>query len=263
MAEWQHWQMWNETCALAHCTDAAQHDLQGFAFDRFTRYLQKIRPSASASSATEAWHAFESHLALGHSRTAKAWKQWLFARGGTEPTLDGVQGGATLIMRDVVREHLRKEHAPNWMASLDAPVASQRAPEGTTALSVTDLLPDPVDPLHAVETNEQRALAHSLYPIACEQLSLREKIALAVHHRGKALYHASVLKAAGCSKSTICNALHHAMEKLATTISDALPRECPHTRMQIASILLENICPRMQKMLEIEYPELFRYLEED
>ena len=263
MAEWKHWLLWRETCALARCTQEAQHDLQGFAFHRFNLYLQKLHHAAATPAAADAWHAFESHLALGHTRTAKAWKQWLFARSETEPTLDGVQGGATLIMRDVVREHLRREHAPRWMRSVDAPIAGQRAPEHATTLSVADLLPDPADPLHTVDRNEQLALANSLYPLARDQLSLREKIALTVHHREKALYHASVLKAAGCSKSTICNALHHAMEKLAGTINGALPRECPYTRMKVASNLLDNICDHMQKILEIEHPELFRYIEED
>ena len=263
MAEWKHWQLWRDVCALARCTDEARHDLQGFACNRFTRYLQKSRPSAAAPSAADAWHAFESYLALGHNRTAKAWKQWLFARGGKKPTRDCVQGGATLVMRDVVREHLRREHAPVWMTSLDAPVEGQRAPYISPTNSVADLLPDPVDPLIAVDANEQMQLADHLYPMVTQQLPFRDRIALTVHQAGKALYHTSVLTAAGCSKSSICNALHHGMQKLAVLTNNALPKECPYTRMKVATILLHKIGSHMQKTVEMQHPQLFRYLEED
>ncbi len=263
MAEWKHWQLWREVCALARCTDEARHDLQGFAFNRFTRYLQKSRPSATASSAADAWHAFESYLVLGHSRTAKAWKQWLFTRGGKNPTRDCVQGGATLIMRDVVREYLRREHAPVWMTSLDAPIAGQQNAEATNTLCAADLLPDPTDPLATMESNELDTLARQLWGDAGQILSFRHMLALTVHQSGKALYHPVVLSAADCGKSSLCNALHQAFQLLANCTNNAFPAECAQVRMQLTSLLIDHIVTRAKESLEIEHPQLFRYLEED
>ncbi len=262
MALLEHWQLWREKCALARCTDAAQHDLQGFAFDRFNHYLQKCRHTLAAPAATEAWHAFESYLALGRNRTTKAWKQWLFARSNLPVTLDAVQGGATLVMRDVVREHLRREHTPTWITSLDAPLPSHHEEDNITPLSITDLLPDPDDALRKVEANEYRTLALKLSPALDGTLSVRQKIALTVHHSGKALYHPTALTAAGCSKSSLCNAWRQAINILANGTNTALPQECAYARMHIAANLLDIICADTRKMLEKTHPELFRYLEE-
>ncbi|MFU8781065.1 MAG: hypothetical protein ACNA71_08600 [Kiritimatiellia bacterium] len=263
MADIEHWQMWYERCALALCPPAAQHDLQGFAFNRYQRYWQKSAPTQQPPSAPEAWHAFESYLALGHSRTAKAWKEWLFARGGEHAALDAIQGGATLIIRDVVRDQLRREYAPRWMSSLQNPVTPGALQDRDSVLSVADLLPDPADPLTDMEQHEHRELATALFARASNQLAPRELIAIIVHHAGKALYQPAVLMAARCSKSSLCNALRQALQKLAGVINQAMPLDSPTSRMQVAAILVEQIGTNMRPMLEKQHPELFKYIKEE
>lgn len=262
MAEIQHWQMWRERCALARCPQGARHDLCGFAFDRFRHYLQKVTPSIPPPRAHDAWHAFESHLALGRTRSAKAWKQWLFARGGSPPTLNCIQGGATLIMRGVVRDHLRREHAPGWMLSLDGPVLHRTEP-GSNALSLEELLPDPGDPLAAIEQQDIQTCANRLFPAVYGDLSPRERIALTIHQAGKALSDPSVTQAAQCGKSSLCNALCQAMQRMAHALQDALPQESTSTRIAVACILIEKSAENMRFTLEMEHPELFRYIKGD
>ncbi len=263
MASLENWQAWRKTCALALCTDSAQRDLRGFAFEKFRRRLQKMPLALAAPAATEAWHAFETHLALGKTRTAKAWKQWLFARGGTNPTLDCIQAGATLIMRDVVREYLRREHAPSWIKSLDAPVARNNSADATNAYTAADLLPEAADPLETLDTHEHQKLAQELQASAGKLLSVRHTISLTVYHNGKALYHPSVLAVASCSKSSLCNALHQALKILATLVNTKLANDCQHTRMHVAAALIEFICKNTLQLLETSHPELFLYIKED
>ena len=262
MAELEHWQMWRKRCALARCTASVSQDLQGFAFSRFQRYLQKIGQSHAVPKAPDAWHAFESHLVLGRSRPSKAWKEWLFARGGEPPTLDRIQGGATLIMRDVVREHLRREHAPGWIRSLDAPIASDTGSD-TTSPSRGDLLPDSHDPIAAIEEQELQVLATTIFPHVANLLSPRQRIALITHHKGKALSHPSVMRAAQCGKSSLCNALHQALQRLAQLLQDGLPQETAATRITIASLLIEKITANLLKSLETQHADLFKYITEE
>jgi DNA-directed RNA polymerase specialized sigma24 family protein len=262
MAELGHWQMWRERCALARCTETASHDLRGFAFDRFQRHLQKSGQALAPPKAADAWHAFESHLALGRNRSAKAWKEWLFARGGDTPTIDCIQGGATLIMRGVVREYLRREQAPGWMLSLDSPIG--RHPEsGSAPISLEDLLPDPEDPIAAIDQQELQALATRLFPSMRDLLTPRERLALITNQTGKALSHPAVAKAAQCGKSSLCNALHRAMQRLAQTLQTALPQESPNQRITVATLLIEKMKKDFLQTLEIEHPDLFRYMKED
>lgn len=262
MAELENWQMWQERCAAARCTPAAKLDLFGFAFDRFRRYLQSVRPLFSPPAAPDAWHAFESHLALGRTRTTKAWKAWLFARGGANPTLNCIQGGATLIMRDVVRAYLRNEHAPTWMLSLDAPLDSAADPQGR-AIALEDLLPASADPIADVDAHDLQSLVNQLLVGVIAPLSAREKIALTVHHAGKTLSHHAVTSAARCGKSSLCNALHQGIQHMADLLAKELPQECASTRMHVAQGLIEQIAAETEKELEIAHPQLFRYIREE
>jgi hypothetical protein len=250
--------MWQERCAAARCTPDAQYDLSGFAFDRFRHYLQKVRPSLAPPAAPDAWHAFESHLALGKTRPLKAWKQWLFARGGTKTSVDCIQGGATLIMRDVVRAHLRTEHAPEWMMSLDVPVDPAADDKSST---IKDLLPDSDRQLATLYARECDALTAALLEPALGLLSWRQQLAMTVNHAGRALSHPTILQAAACGKSTLCDDLHRGMQTLAQWLRDALSTESTSIHIEVAKVLIEKISRKMQKYLEIEHPDLFRYLE--
>ena len=261
MAELEHWQMWRERCALARCTETAQQDLRGFAARRYARYLEKCGRHMAAPNAHDAWHTFESHLALGRQRTAKAWKEWLFARSGRHPTLDCIQGGATLIMRDVVRHQLRREQAPDWMTPLDAPIGSNKG-NGHT-ITLTDLLPDDSDPLDAIQNRDVTTCAERILDSVYADLPRAEIIALVTHGAGRTLSHPSALQAAKCGKSTLHNALHQGLHRLANKITTAYPSETASVRMQIAKCILEHISQRSLKKLEKELPDFFQYIKEE
>ncbi len=249
MAELEHWKSWRARCALARCTGETARDLQGFAHNRFCRYLRQYAPQlAQSPPATEAWHQFESYLALGQQRAAKAGKEWLFARGTAE--LDAVQGGATLIMRDVVRDYLRHEHAPTWMSALHAPVTFQGDP-----FTLCELLPDcSADPLAPLEMQEHTHLAASMARQAFEALNVRERIALIASHAGLSLAHPTVTDAAKCRKSTLFNCLHSALRSLSLCIRNAYPNETPESGLAIALALCDELYQHILDWISLEKP---------
>jgi hypothetical protein len=263
MADLLHWQMWQERCALGLCTAEAVRDLQGFAYNRYGSYLQKYRPNANPVPADQAWHWFESHVALGRSRSSKACKQWLFARGSGDATLDMVQGGATLIMRDVVREQLRREQSPEWMKSIDAPVSAGPAGEGSGP-AISELIPEPRGPLTDIEQREFARLATANSDEAFNALSARERIAIVSSKAGLSLAHPVVVAAANCGKSSLFNAYKDGLQKTADIVRNRYSRETPSSRAEITILLLDQIHSMILQWLKLEKSsvQLFRLIEE-
>ena len=258
MAERVHWEQWRARCALGLCTEETARDLQGFAYNRFCRFLRQYAPQIDGvPSASEAWHGFESYLALGQRRSTKAGKEWLFARG--TDTLDAVQGGATLIIRDVVRDHLRHEHAPAWMHALDASETCE-----PDSVSLHELLPDGTDPRAPLDQQEHARLAASIAPTAFDVLTARERIALIASHAGVSLAHPTVVAAAQCSKSSLFNSLHSALKSLSLCIRKICPNETPETGIAIALALCEEVHQRILTWISLEkpYSQLFLFLGE-
>lgn len=100
-------------------------------------------PHRFASDAEDGWHRFETHLLLKNTRGGKRYKDWLFARAEHVEwhPWDAIQGGATLLLRDVVREYLRREHAPDRVTSLHRPVGMV----GDSNVTLEELLPGAID----------------------------------------------------------------------------------------------------------------------
>lgn len=264
MADLKHWQMWRQRCALALCNPEAGYDLRGFAYNRFLRYWRRYGgEDLGLPSAEQAWHGFESYLALGRRRSAKACKEWLFARGGGVTTLNQVQGGATLVMRDVVREQLRREHSPRWMQSLDKPLGAARANDGNGP-TLADLIPEPHDCFADLERREFRSLAAAEAEAAFDALNRRERLALTASRAGLSLAHPAVVSAAGCSKSSLYNAFNSGLRKLADRVQRRFARESSSDRTEITILLFEQVHARLVAWLQMEKNDthLFRIIEE-
>lgn len=246
MAGLAHWTEWKLKCALGLCEPATRCELKEFARARFLHYAGIYYNSIGAEDAKplipdadEAWHLFETHLCLTDSRAGKSYKEWLFssARMVRETELDSVQGGATLIMRDVVRERLRREYAPRWIASLDAPVGV--ALEGHP-LTLGDLLPARRDSANDPESDELLNLAAADADGALATLGRRERIALLANALGLSLAHPSVVSAGACSKSSINAAFHAALVGLASHVRLMHPRESREVQATLACLVFEE-----------------------
>lgn len=225
------WISWKEKCALGLCSAQTRNVLHGFARARFHHFAAIYAGATNAPDAgaltpepAEAWHWFETYLRLRNTREGKCYKQWLFARARLQgaPTLDAVQGGATLLMRDVVRERLRREYSSRWMLPLDAPVGTA---DGDEAPTLHELLAGEGDPAGAVEERELESLADKEAEGAFAGLERRERIALLARELGLSLAHPAVTRAARCGRSVLNTAYHHALVSLAGHVRARYPRE--------------------------------------
>jgi len=251
------WIEWKKACALDLCSARSQAVLQEFAGRRFTTFFQRCAASgagaahrglsASASgSDRDAWHLFETHLVLKSTQGGKRYKDWLFAqaRMGHAGAFDAIQGGATLIMRDVVREYLRREYRPRAHVSLQTPVAS--AEEGGSPMSLQDLLPGSVDPAREAALREYEALAAEHAADVFEGLSRHERVAVLARTLGISFAHPTVAQAAGRGRTVLGGAYQSVLRGIQTALRERYmgddPESIRHLRLMTVLALKNLAC---------------------
>ena len=228
-ASLQSWVEWKEKCAADLCSETARHELQQFAIVRFQKHAntESYRtndPDGYVLHVTpgEAMHLLEVYFRAHSNRQGTRYKDWLFAR--TQHTddkpIDVIQGFSTDLMREVVREFIRRE-CPRWgLISLQQPL-SRDSDSGT----LEDLLPGEVDPLGEVESREYEELAAHHARSLMAHLEKREKVALAAKEMGRSLADLVVLEHAGCKKSVLNAAYGALIRKIAAQIQEEHPGE--------------------------------------
>ena len=244
----EHWSAWKEKCALALCSLETQAALRGFAHSRFRKYAAAYgrttnvpEPHLLTPEPAVAWHLLETHSRLGNTRQGKSYKKWLFARGGGESgALDGIQAGATLLVRDVVREQLRREYSPPHMVALDAPAG---VPEGDFPTGLHELLPGPWDTRADVEERDMESIALAEAASFFAVLTRRERVALLAREVGLPLSHPSVTEAAGCGKSVLSGAYRDTLIGFARRARAVCAQEDRATQARMAIRLLEDVKP--------------------
>ncbi len=220
------WREWKAQCALDLCSKTTAAHLRQFGGRRFRRYVERCLPksgpgraSADVLSPRDAWHRFEVHLCVRESRAGKRYKEWLFQRADPHEAHWEriVEAGATVLMRTVVREFLRHEHAVPWMRSLQDPLLGSDG----TPLTLEDLLPGTLDPSDEAERKEIEEAAGHVAGEILSDLSSRERIAVAARDSGVSLSHSDVLKkAAGCQKSALYTAYRKVFHKIAARVQE-------------------------------------------
>lgn len=264
------WVEWKQTCALALCCGHTQHSLQRFAGLRFRTHARRYayttrsgpRGEALAMEPPDAWHLFESHLVAGTTQRGKRYKDWLFARteGSRDPFLDVIQGGATLLMRDVVREHLRQECPPANTVSIQEPLSHG---EGEP-LTLEDLLPGAPDCTDEVAQREWTRLSDRHAHAAFADTTTRERMILAAKMLGVSLAHPAVTSVTGRRKSVLSTTLRSLVERIGERIKIEYPDEEPRALVALCLLTLTNV-----KRLSLEWAKsekacarLFRVVEE-
>lgn len=270
------WLEWKKLCALGRCGRETARELPGFVHARFSRFVEAYvrttnagAPASATPSSGEAWHRFETHFCLHCGPGGKSYKEWLFANVSEDsgPTRETVEAGATLLIRDVVREYLRREYSGRNMVSANADAGTGEH----SRLTLADLLPDDSDVLARVEDSELTRLAVEDAEEIFPQLDSRERIALFVHDAGLSLAHPDAVMAAGCSKSSLNNAFRKALTRIAGHTREKHSRECrnvlaalacrTHARMRhliLPWIRLEKSCTQLCKVAEAHRDELLR-----
>jgi hypothetical protein len=232
------WIEWKERCALSLCAESTIALLQDFARQRFRNYFRTYAARSGLRSSSlsgfegrDFWHLFETHVQINASREGKRYKDWLFARAGGPADLSAerLESGATLLMRDVVREFLRQEYSAAWMQSIQSNVRAGE--EGGWTLE--DLLPGEADPISDVMEREYMELADKEAARILQELSRREKIAIAAREAGLSLADPRVEQAAGCRKSMLNRAWKDVAEKVVKDIRRAWSDEDPEAVLQL------------------------------
>ena len=192
----------------------------------------------------DAWHLFETHLAVRNTRQGKKYKEWLFARlpGSEYGDLEALAGGAALLMRDVAREHLRCEYAPSNTISMDSPVYGS----GDVGLLLGDLLPGSIDPSDEVARREFERMAADQARAMFHKMEQRVRVVFLAKELGISLAHAEVEKAAGCRKSALSESYQAFIVKAADEIKERFSDEDTESVRLLTVMILQElkVCAR-------------------
>jgi hypothetical protein len=215
------WREWKVRCALELCGAPARHELQGFVAAKFAHFIRAYTASRQGPlsigggvSMAEAWHRFETHFRLHNSPGGKSFKEWLFSRKNTKgySAQESVEAGATVLVRDVVRELLRREYRAARTISYSEEIAGPVAEESP---GVEELLPGGNDTGRIVEERDLDELARRASEHAFAELDHRQRVALLAHQAGLSLVDASVIGEARCGRGTMYAAFRGALACIA------------------------------------------------
>jgi len=200
---------------------------------------------ARVVAATDMWHIFETHLQTGNTRKGKRYKDWLFARIGQAngPALETIEGGASLLMRDVVRRQLQREFARRGTVCFTDDDAAE--------LQADQLLATP-SPADETARREYEELAARHAVTAFGQMSHRERIALLCREVGLALSHPLAQQAAGCRKTTLHSTYLAFHEKMARAMKASYPEDDPESVLGLTLMLIHAIKGRVTEWAEAD-----------
>lgn len=246
------WMEWRARCALDRCSRETQSALRSFASQRFRTMVDRYRHRTGAGDALsrsagisreEAWHLFETHLLVPSETRSKRYKDWLFARVGVsaDDAFDVVQGGATLLMRDVVRGYLRSEVIAYGTVSLDERAADADGHPVTYA----DLLPAGCDTIEEAALHEYTRLATRHADELLAAASHEERMVLLARSLGVSLNSQTAQRLAGCGKSSLYNVYRRFVEALASRLRSLYADEDVASVMMLTRLTLSHIKERL------------------
>lgn len=229
-------------CAADLCGETEASELKRFGRFAFQSQVKKYAFSAGGNSSVlqfpgpgDAWHMLETYARVSSSRAGKRYKDWLFHRAPEgDGWLDAVEAGCVLLMRDAVRELLRREVVPSFMTSMNRAV-------GDSGFTLEDLLPDELDVGSDVERREWEAIAKKLSAELFPDLDSCARIALWSRANGFSLNDERVLKWTKCSRSALYNIHRNAVEKICGEIKNVYPGEAPSAQLYLAKMVLEEL----------------------
>jgi hypothetical protein len=248
MAEFEDWMQWKERCALGLCEVLRADRLAAYAHSQFKSHAGKLpehfgpgRKALSNTDGKTAFHYLETFCLTRNPKVSalgKDYKEWIFLRLKTLPEgtpLSIVEKGASLVLRDAVRQLAAKELNP----------FPEDSGVGDDGFPSEQQLPDPrVEELgatyraHAEEAGRQ---ASRLFP----GLTGRERELLVVRHRGLHFNDPGVVEICGVRKSQ----LFAKARELEHRIKDQIRPFVPSDGMAAEMLLLRMTWKRLAELV--------------
>lgn len=236
------WRQWKERCAAALCDPEVEEAFQRFGRRHFQAHARFV-PEASRQGAgwtrkvegREAWHLLEAHFLAGRARSGKRYKDWLFLRcdGGAGDWLQAMEGGASVLMRDVVRETVRRECPPSFMHSMDSIDDSEEIP-------IEELIPsETYDPWRNLAEEEWLEQARHLAGEIVPRLGRRERVALWARSMGYGLSSSKVCHFANCTPGFLYKVHKIAVSSVCEQVRLFLPGASAVEHLHLARLVLE------------------------
>jgi hypothetical protein len=191
-------------------------------------------------------------VTVKNTQRGKRYKDWLFVRTqvSCDPPLDVIQGGASLIMRDVVRDFLRREQPFRHTTSLDAPLAIG---EGAR-VTLLDMLAAELDPVSQLCLHEYEALADGHAGDILSDLTVRERIALLAKELRISLAHPFVEEMAGCKKSVLNDAYRGFLVRIASRLRARYPDDGAESVLTLTLMTLRRVSEEVVRTARSENP---------
>lgn len=235
------WRTWKNMCAAGLCDAEAEADLRHFGAARCSLYMRRygaLAGGAEHQNAEHGWHLLETHAAVGTNRRGKRYKDWLFARAEQfSDWLSAVESGASLLMRDAVRETLRREYSPAWMTSIQQPLPGGQS----TPLTLEDLLPDTVIPSDEVAECEWNELARVHAVETLPKLSECERIVIWARGEGMTLNDPGLASRTGATESILYKTHRSAVEKMCRELKSLYRDTPPACLIHLAGLILQEL----------------------
>ncbi len=253
------WIEWKKLCALDLCSQETVSALRSFTKLRFERLLNRYYHETSQAP-DNPWHLFETHMTVTQTRQGKCYKDWLFARleHSSDSDINVLEGGASLIMRDVVREYLRQECTRPKTISLDKTLNNE-----FSACTLLDLLAAEQDTIDAVCLLEYENRAASHVEKLMPNLTERESIALLAKYMGISLVHPRVLKVAGCKPTAFTQTYLKFVQKVARQIRIKYAGEDTQSMLTLALMVLRQIKSLNFEQKKAKQPRIILFMFQD
>ncbi len=235
------WREWKKMCAAGLCNKESGADLRHFGAARYSLYMRRygaLAGGAEHQNAEHGWHLLETHAAVGTDRRGKRYKDWLFARADQSPDwVSAVESGASLLMRDAVRENLRREYSPAWMTSIQQPLSGGES----SPLTLEDLLPDGVDPSDAVAEREWNELSRVHARETLPQLTECEQVVIWARGEGMTLNDPSLSARTGTSESILYKTHRAAVENICSELKNRYRDTSTACLIRLAGLILQEL----------------------
>jgi hypothetical protein len=198
------------------------------------------RTNSSAADVTPAGesdvaHLLETHLCIAGARRGKRYKDWLLDHADAGEC--GIGNGVSVLIREVVKERLRREFSHRSML----PIEGHELPTRDDRLDPVELLTAPATPSEAVIRRELENTARAVAVDYLDMLSHGERIVLLCRELSVPVDHPAVHAATGVRKSQVSHCYHRTVRRLAAWLRDQYPEDDSHVLLFLCRLALMEL----------------------